>query len=148
MWESQRDFQRVWEAWASRLYGFPCFPYSVISMVCFGNAYSETAIARLRDDMSERSARTCGLRFIVGGCIGDFASTEICRRGEWRSDDPSAFIRSHHDDGLVDNESISLFSSTANAWSGGPFIESAQDLHELASQQDERAPQYQGYAIE
>ena len=31
---------------------------------------------------------------------------------------------------------------------GGPFIESAHDLHELASQQDERAPQYEGDAIE
>jgi hypothetical protein len=35
-----------------------------------------------------------------------------------------------------------------NARSGGPFIESAHDLHELASQQDERAPQYEGDAIE
>ncbi len=34
MWESQRDFQKVWEGWTSRLYGFP---YSVISMACFGN---------------------------------------------------------------------------------------------------------------
>ena len=62
---------------------------------------------------------------------------------------PCAFISSHHDDGpLADNESISLFSSIGNAWSGGPFIESAHDLHELASQQDERAPQYEGDAIE
>ena len=29
-----------------------------------------------------------------------------------------------------------------------PIIESAHDLHELASQQDERAPQYEGNAIE
>jgi hypothetical protein len=32
--------------------------------------------------------------------------------------------------------------------SGHPFIESAHNLHELASQQDERAPQYEGDAIE
>jgi hypothetical protein len=32
--------------------------------------------------------------------------------------------------------------------SGSPLIESAHDLHELASQQDERAPQYEGDAIE
>jgi hypothetical protein len=49
---------------------------------------------------------------------------------------------------LADNESTSLFSSIGNAWSGGPFIESAHELHELASQQDERAPQYEGDAIE
>ena len=49
---------------------------------------------------------------------------------------------------LADNESISLFSSVGNAWSDSPFIESAHDLHELASQQDERAPQYEGDAIE
>src|ERR1700677_4589792 len=61
----------------------------------------------------------------------------------------SAFIRSHHDDGLSPtiNESISLFSSIGNAWSGGPFIKSAHHLHELASQQDERAPQYEEDAI-
>jgi hypothetical protein len=35
-----------------------------------------------------------------------------------------------------------------NGPSGRPFIESAHDLHELASQQDERAPQYEGDAIE
>jgi hypothetical protein len=35
MWESRRDFQGVWEAWKAGLYGFPCFPYSVISMACF-----------------------------------------------------------------------------------------------------------------
>jgi hypothetical protein len=46
------------------------------------------------------------------------------------------------------DECIGLFSSVGNAWSGGPFIESAQDLHELASQQDERAPQYEGDAVE
>ena len=43
---------------------------------------------------------------------------------------------------------IGLFTSVANAWSGGPFIESAHDLHELASQQDDRAPQYEGDAVE
>ena len=46
------------------------------------------------------------------------------------------------------DECIGLFFSVGNAWSGSPFIESAHDLHELASQQDERAPQYEGDAIE
>ncbi len=41
------------------------------------------------------------------------------------------------------NECIAL-----NGPSGHPFIESAHDLQELASQQDERAPQYEGDAIE
>src|SRR5579859_1183387 len=31
---------------------------------------------------------------------------------------------------------------------GGPFIESANDLHEPTSQQDDRAPQYEGNAVE
>jgi hypothetical protein len=59
-------------------------------------------------------------------------------------------MRSHHDDGLLPeiSESISLFSSMGNDWSGGPFIKSAHDLHELASQQNERAPQYEEDAIE
>ena len=28
----------------SRLLGFPCFPYSVISMACFGNAFHKVTI--------------------------------------------------------------------------------------------------------
>jgi hypothetical protein len=36
MWESQRDFQRNVGRVESRLLGFPCFPYSVISIPCFG----------------------------------------------------------------------------------------------------------------
>jgi hypothetical protein len=33
----------------SRLLGFPCFPYSVISMACFGNAFHKgTITARAR----------------------------------------------------------------------------------------------------
>jgi hypothetical protein len=49
---------------------------------------------------------------------------------------------------LADNESTSLFSSIGNAWSGDPFIKSAHDHDEIASKQDERAPQYEGDAIE
>jgi hypothetical protein len=64
------------------------------------------------------------------------------------SDEMRVYQESSRRWSLADNESISLFSSIGNAWSGGPFIESAHDLHELASQQDERAPQYEGDAIE
>jgi len=38
--------------------------------------------------------------------------------------------------------------SHLNGPSGRPFIESAHNLHEFASQQDERAPQYERNAIE
>ena len=41
------------------------------------------------------------------------------------------------------NECIAL-----NGPSGRPFIESAHNLHELASHQNDRAPQYEGDAIE
>ena len=41
------------------------------------------------------------------------------------------------------NECIAL-----NAPSGHPVIESAHNLHELASHQNDRAPQYEGNAIE
>jgi hypothetical protein len=50
----------------SRLLGFPCFPYSVISMACFGNAFHKvtiTANARFgnRNHLSEiRTIPTCG----------------------------------------------------------------------------------------
>ncbi len=40
MWESRRDFQRVWEGWESGFYGFPCFPHAVISMACLSNGPS------------------------------------------------------------------------------------------------------------
>ena len=64
------------------------------------------------------------------------------------SEDYGVYQESSRRWSLADNESISLFSSIGNAWSGSPLIESAHDLHELASQQDERAPQYEGDAIE
>ena len=38
--------------------------------------------------------------------------------------------------------------SHLNGRSGSPFIESAHDPHELASHQNDRAPQYEGNAIE
>ena len=38
--------------------------------------------------------------------------------------------------------------SHLNGPSGRPFIESAHNLHELASHQNDRAPQYEGDAIE
>ena len=41
------------------------------------------------------------------------------------------------------NECIAL-----NGPSGRPFIESAHNLHELTSHQNDRAPQYEGNAIE
>jgi hypothetical protein len=49
----------------SRLLGFPCFPYSVISMACFGNAFHKitiTAKARFgnRNHLSEMATlRPC-----------------------------------------------------------------------------------------
>jgi len=59
-------------------------------------------------------------------------------------------MRSHHDDGLspIFDESVGLCSSIGKPRSRRPLIESALNLHELASQQDERAPQYEGDAIE
>jgi hypothetical protein len=41
------------------------------------------------------------------------------------------------------NECIAL-----NGPSGRPFVESAYNLHELAPHQNDRAPQYEGNAIE
>jgi hypothetical protein len=35
MWESPQGFPRGVGRVESRLYGFPCFPYPVISMACF-----------------------------------------------------------------------------------------------------------------
>jgi hypothetical protein len=55
----------------SRLLGFPCFPYSVISMACFGTRFTKSlfiAKARCgnRDDLSETTFRPCESHFIVG----------------------------------------------------------------------------------
>jgi hypothetical protein len=71
------------------------------------------------------------------------SAQQVQLRARGSPDRVLTFIRSQSDDGLspTTNESISLFSSIVNAWSGHPFIKSTHDLHELASQQDERAPQ-------
>ena len=34
MWESRRDFEKIWEAREVGFYGFLCFLDSVISMAC------------------------------------------------------------------------------------------------------------------
>ena len=73
MWQSQRDFQRVWEggkpaSWLSTL------PYSVISMACFRlgdariTAASTSAMASTRKEVF--------VVIVVYECFGDFASTE------------------------------------------------------------------------
>ena len=55
----------------SRLLGFPCFPYSVISMACFGSAFykvTSTAKARFenRNHLSEMATfQPCGLPLLV-----------------------------------------------------------------------------------
>jgi hypothetical protein len=48
MWESRRDFQRVWEEWKAVL-GFPFFPYSVISMACFSLGWIKRLLHSARD---------------------------------------------------------------------------------------------------
>jgi hypothetical protein len=49
MWESRRDFQRVWEGWEAGIHGFPYFPYSVISMACFRSAMLDNCYATRRN---------------------------------------------------------------------------------------------------
>jgi hypothetical protein len=58
-WESPQGFPRGVGRVESRLLGFPPFPYSVISMACFGNAFHKVAITSKtrvgnRSHLSER----------------------------------------------------------------------------------------------
>jgi hypothetical protein len=62
----------------SRLHGFPCFPYSVISMACFSRGRYEIkrhAANRCNVPHSPRNARRCSS--LVNECIGDWAL--VCR---------------------------------------------------------------------
>ena len=67
----------------SRLLGFPCFPYSVISVACFGSAFHNvtiTAKARFenRNHLSEMATvQKCGSLSNVSGRIGDYASLDL-----------------------------------------------------------------------
>jgi hypothetical protein len=94
------------------------------------------------------------LKPFSSGLIGSATCSEVRgiavadNRGRPVNDHKGVYQESSRRWSLADNESTSLFSSIGNAWSGDPFIESAHDLHEIASQQDERAPQYEGDAIE
>ena len=61
----------------SRLLGFPCFPYSVISMACFGSAFHKatiTAKARFgnRNHLSEIAT------FRSSGTSADWKSVSVC----------------------------------------------------------------------
>jgi hypothetical protein len=55
MWESRRGLSKSVGRVESRLYGFPCFPYSVISMACFssGNAGYGYATSAMRRTVNE-----------------------------------------------------------------------------------------------
>jgi hypothetical protein len=55
----------------SRILGFPCFPYSVISMACFGNAFHKvtiTAKARFgnRNHLSEMATLRPSGKYLSG----------------------------------------------------------------------------------
>ena len=55
----------------SRLHGFPCFPYSVISMACF---FARAMLdLQLHRPMS-RTRKELLVVIVVDKCIGDFAS--------------------------------------------------------------------------
>jgi hypothetical protein len=43
----------------SRLLGFPCFPYSVISMACFGNAYYKIKVPAKARFSAKRNVHLC-----------------------------------------------------------------------------------------
>jgi hypothetical protein len=47
----------------SRLLGFPCFPYSVISMACFGNGFHKVTTTKTHfgdsNDLSEMPTSMC-----------------------------------------------------------------------------------------
>ena len=70
----------------------------------------------------------------------------IMRPGTWNSIDKHKRVMGTNPENEVQpkvNECIAL-----NGPSGRPFIESAHNLHELASHQNDGAPQYEGNAIE
>src|SRR6202042_2752322 len=72
----------------SRLHGFPCFPYSVISMACFspGRCWIYSYI-----DPMGRTRKELLVVIVVDECIGDFASTEnLCVR--WASHGYTTFL--------------------------------------------------------
>jgi hypothetical protein len=47
MWESRRDLQGVWEGWKAA-FGFPGFPYAVISMVSLWGRRAKWTVENVR----------------------------------------------------------------------------------------------------
>ena len=61
-----------------RLLGFPCFPYSVISMACFENAFHKVTITAKARLGTGTTCPRCGLhchvaKVLLSEGIGDYA---------------------------------------------------------------------------
>jgi hypothetical protein len=63
MREFRRDLQRVWEKVESRLNGFPCFPYSVISMA--HSVLGQRSCTRLIREESSRESYIHGSVYML-----------------------------------------------------------------------------------
>ena len=71
MWESRRDFQRVWEGWEASFLAFHAFHASVISMACFrpGDAgFTATSTSAMG-----RTSKEIFVVIVVDECFCDFA---------------------------------------------------------------------------
>ena len=74
----------------SRLLGFPCFPYSFISMACFGNAFHKVTITANagfgnRNHLSEMAT------IRPGGILTIAVPGHLWRVPTWRLDAPWRF---------------------------------------------------------
>ncbi len=83
MWESRRDFQRVWEEWEA---GFMAFhaPHSVISMACFGRVCLHLAallFRSVRDAEFAHKLQECMVRRTTARVsLGEKTSLRKCIR--------------------------------------------------------------------
>ena len=82
----------------SRLFGFPCFPYSVISMACF--SLRRRWVYSYSDQRNGRARKKVFVAIVVDECFGDLSPTHEQHRGslhELVPDTDHGFIKSVHD---------------------------------------------------
>jgi hypothetical protein len=82
----------VWEEWEAELYGFPCFPHSVISMVCLCSGACGRALAGMNlSSVALNSPSSISRKLDTEDILVDLFETEVFK-GDDLADERTALV--------------------------------------------------------
>jgi hypothetical protein len=82
MWESRRDFQRVWEGWEA---GFLAFLLSISVIVCRAFRPGDAGFRATSTSAMGRTRKEVFVVIVVNECFCDLASSETPERSRLES---------------------------------------------------------------